>query len=168
MPRPRKPQTEIADALAAVAPLATRWMERVLASHEPPLTVPQYLVVRAIAMEGVSAADLARRAGVSGPAVSQLLAALADRGLIEREAVAGDRRRQELSLSASGREALSSAESVLRERLGELVGDLPAPEADALARLLPRLEAVLSGAPPPRRPPPPPRQAKRPPPPRGR
>jgi len=157
MPRSRRAQTEIAESLAAVAPLATRWIERVLAGHQPPLTVPQYLALRAIGKEEVSGADLARRAGVSGPAVSQLLAALVDAGLVERRPVAGDRRRQQLSLSPAGDRVVSSADGVLRERLGELVGHLPPPEADALARLLPRLEAVLSGAPPPRRPPPPPR-----------
>jgi DNA-binding MarR family transcriptional regulator len=154
MPRPRRAQTDIADALAAVAPLATRWMERVLARHDTPLTVPQYLALRAIGREDISGADLARRAGVSGPAVSQLLAGLAEGGLVDRRPAAADRRRQELSLSAAGKAVLSSAESVLRARLGELVAHLPPQEVDALARLLPRLEAVLSGAPPPRRPPP--------------
>jgi DNA-binding MarR family transcriptional regulator len=162
MPRPRRAQTEIADALAGVAPLATRWMERALAAQDHPLTVPQYLALRAIAREDVTGADLARRAGVSGPAVSQLLATLADQGLVERRPAAVDRRRQELSLSASGERVLESAEAVLRERLGELVGELPAPETDALARLLPRLQAALSGSPPPRRPKPPPRPPRAP------
>src|SRR5919201_4200663 len=93
---------QAAEALAAAAPLATRWIERLLARHEPPLTVTQYLALRAIAREGISGTELARRAGVSGPAVSQLLSGLADAGLIERRALADDRRRQELALSAVG------------------------------------------------------------------
>ena len=67
MPRPRRDQTDAAEALVAVAPLATRWIERLLAAHEPPLTVPQYLALRAIAHEDISGTELARRAGVSGP-----------------------------------------------------------------------------------------------------
>lgn len=110
----------------------------------------------------MSGSELARRAGVSGPAVSQLLAGLAGAGLIERSRLAEDRRRQELSLSADGERAFRSAETLLRRQLGTLIGELPPPEADALARVLPRVEAALSGAAPPRRPPPPPR----PPPPR--
>jgi DNA-binding MarR family transcriptional regulator len=78
MPPPRRSKTEAAEALAAAAPLATRWIERLLAQHDPPLTVTQYLALRAIASERISATELARRAGVSGPAVSQLLAGLAD------------------------------------------------------------------------------------------
>jgi hypothetical protein len=39
-----------AEALAAAAPLATRWIERLLAQHNPPLTVTHYLALRAIAI----------------------------------------------------------------------------------------------------------------------
>jgi DNA-binding MarR family transcriptional regulator len=147
---------EAAEALAAVAPLATRWIERLLAQHEPPLTVTQYLALRAIAREAVSGSELALRAGVSGPAVSQLLAGLAEAGLIERHIAEGDRRRLALTLSPAGERAFTAAERLLRERLGSLLAELPRPEADALSRLLPRVEAALSGAAPPRRPPHPP------------
>ena len=83
MPAPRRspPVTEAADALVAVAPLVSRWIERLLAGHDPPLTLAQFAALRAIADEGVSGSELARRAGVSGPAVSQLLAGLADAGM---------------------------------------------------------------------------------------
>src|SRR5207247_10016728 len=126
-----------------------------LASHDPPLTVPQFLVLRAIERENISGSELARRAGVSGPAVSQLLAGLVDAGLVERYPATGDRRRQGLALSEAGERASRSPEALLRGRFAILLGDLPRPEADALSRLLPRVEAVLAGAPPPRRPPPP-------------
>jgi DNA-binding MarR family transcriptional regulator len=153
MPAPRGSQTaEAADALAAVAPLASRWIERLLSGHQPPLTVAQYLALRAIAAEGISGSELAQRAGVSGPAVSQLLASLSEAGLVERRELPEDRRRFALSLTSRGRRALESAQQLLRERLAALLADLPRPEADALARALPQVEAALSGAPPPRRP----------------
>jgi DNA-binding MarR family transcriptional regulator len=157
MPAKRRDQTEAAEALSAVAPLATRWIERLLAQHDPPLTVPQYLALRAIAREGVSGTELAKRSGVSGPAVSQLIAALADGGLVERRPGESDRRRVELMLSGSGRRAYARAEELLARELGSLLTELPKPEADALARLLPRVESALSGAAPPRRPAHPPR-----------
>lgn len=158
MPAPRRSQTPAAaDALVAVAPLVSRWIERLLAGHRPPLTVAQYLALRAIATEAVSSAELAQRTGVSGPAISQLLASLVDHGLLERRELVEDRRRVAHSLSARGRRALDSAQGLLRERLSSLLADLPRPEADALARALPRVEAALSGAPPPPRPRHPPR-----------
>lgn len=156
MPPPRRDKTDAADPLAAVSLLAARWIERLLAQHQPPLTVAQYLALRSIARESVSGTELARRSGVSGPAVSQLLAGLVDDGLVERAPVEGDRRRMALTLSPAGRRALGGAEATLSQQLGSLLSDLPRPEADALARALPAVEAALSGAPPPRRPPPPP------------
>lgn len=147
--------SDAAEALVAVAPLASRWIERLLSAHTPPLTVAQFLALRAIASEGVSGSELARRTGVSGAAVSQLLASLADAGLIQRSELAEDRRRRTVALSPRGRRALASAQRLLRSRLASLLAELPPPEAAALARALPRVEAELSGAPPPRRPPPP-------------
>ena len=163
MPPPRRHATDAAEALVAVAPLVSRWIERLLAGHQPSLTVAQFLALRAISTEGVSGSELARRTGVSGPAVSQLLAGLADVGLLERHELVEDRRRQSLALSALGKRTLLSAQTLLRERLSSLLADLPRPEADALARALPRVEATLSGAPPPRRAPPPRPAAGRPP-----
>lgn len=95
--------------------------------------------------------------------MSQLIAALSGSGLIDRAAVAGDRRRHALALSPEGAGTLRSAEGLLRRRLSSLLEDVPAPEADALARLLGAVEATLEGRPPPRRPHPP-----KPPPPTGR
>lgn len=160
-PRHHSPD-DAAEALVAVAPLVSRWIERLLSRHDPPLTVAQYLALRAIARDAVTGSELARRTGVSGPAVSQLLASLEGDGLIERHAVAGDRRRQALALSAAGEQAFLSAEALLRHQLAALLAPLTPPEADALARLLPRVEAELSGAPPPRRPVPPPPRHERP------
>jgi DNA-binding MarR family transcriptional regulator len=155
MPPSRRPPTDAAEALIGVAPLVSRWIERLLAGHDPSLTVPQFLALRAIDTDEVSGSELARRAGVSGPAVSQLLAGLADAGLLERHEFSEDRRRHTLVLSTRGKRALMSAQTLVTERLSAVLSDLPRPEADALARALPRVEATLSGAPPPRRPPPP-------------
>ena len=162
-PRPRHRTTaqEAADRLGRVAPLASRWIERVLAENQPPLTPAQYLALHAIATTETAGSELARQAGVSPAAVSQLLAGLEGAGLVERLRAAGDRRRQPLALSAAGERALHEARRLIRERLGALLDDLPGPELDALGRGLARLEELLSGRAPPRRPhrppPPPPR-----------
>ncbi len=138
----------------------SRWTERLLAQAQPPLTVSQYLALHAIADEpriddSLTAADLARRAGVSGPAVSQLLATLVEAGWIERHEALADRRRQDVSVTEAGKGALQSANAVLTAQLAELLADVPAPELDALVRVLPEVRAALAGTPPPRRPRPP-------------
>ncbi len=134
------------------APLVSRWIERLLAAHDPPLTVAQYLTLQAIREGELVGAELARRAAVSPAAVSQLLAALEHDGFLTRGRTDDDRRRQPLALTDQGQWALRSAQTALRERLAGLLADLPPPEADALARLLERLQASLSGTPPPPRP----------------
>ena len=151
------------DELVGAAALTARWAERLLAAHDPPLTLGQYLALRSIARESLTAAELARRAGVSGPAVSQLVAGLEDAGWIARTRADDDRRRQQLAVSESGEQVLESAFSDLRIGLGPLLASLPPPEQDALDRALPHLEAALGGTPPPRRPPPPPRPEGQPP-----
>jgi MarR family transcriptional regulator, lower aerobic nicotinate degradation pathway regulator len=115
------------------------------------MTLSQYLALRAIDREPLTAAQIARRAAISGPAVSQLLAGLAELGWLRREPDPADRRRHALSLSPAGAAAYASAHELLRSRVGELLSELPRPEADALARLLPRVEAALSGVAPPAR-----------------
>jgi DNA-binding MarR family transcriptional regulator len=168
MPVARKPQTEAAEALIGIAPLVSRWIDRLLVQHDPPLTASQYLALRAIARERLTAGELARRTGVSGPAISQLLAALDASGMIERVVDPDDRRHQALALSSDGASVYRSAQAQLRRSVADLLSGIPRPEADALVRLLPQVEAALAGTPPPRRPPhpkpkpppkPPPRQA---------
>jgi DNA-binding MarR family transcriptional regulator len=161
LPPPRKPPAQAAEALIAVAPLASRWIDRLLSAHEPPLTLSQYLVLRAIDREPLTAAEIARREAISGPAVSQLLAGLSALGWLRREPDPADRRHHALSLAPAGAAVYASAHGLLRTRVGELLAELPRPEADALARLLPHVEATLAGVAPPRRPPPPHRRIRR-------
>ena len=154
---PPKPEADVADALVATAPLATRWIQRLLAAHDPPLTVAQLLALRAVAAGPVTAVELARRTGVSGAAVSQLVAGLERDGLLARAPTTDDRRRLALELSPRGRLVLDSTSKLLRARIAELVSGIPRPEADGLTRGLEHVESALAGTPPPRRPPPPPK-----------
>jgi len=147
--------TQSAAALVATAPLIARWTERLLAQNDPPLTVSQYLAMRAIQANPVTASELARRTGVSGPAISQLIAALTAAGWVQRSEAIADRRRQDLALTPVGNRLLTAVDTALVERLAGLIADVPPPELDALARALPHVQSALAGTPPPRRPPPP-------------
>jgi DNA-binding MarR family transcriptional regulator len=150
---------QAAESLSRVAPLASRWVERLLAAHDPPLTTAQYLALHAVAQGELAGSALARRTAVSPAAVSQVLASLEDADLLDRARSSDDRRRHDLNLSPAGLAALQSAQNLMRSELGTILAELPPPETDALARLLETVEALLSGAVPParphRRPPPP-------------
>src|SRR5438093_10073423 len=119
MPRPRHHvgSRQAAEALVRTAPLVSRWIERLLSAHEPPFTVAQYLSLQAIAEGEIVGAELARRAAVSPAAVSQLLAALEDAGMLTRARLEDDRRRLPITLTEQGQWALRSAQTALRERL---------------------------------------------------
>lgn len=160
---PPKPSHDVADSLVAAAPLVSRWIQRLLGRHQPPLSVGQFLALRAISQDEPTAAELAERAGVSGSAVSQLTAELEQAGWIRRAPVPDDRRRQVLALSTRGESVLSSAAALLREELGALLGAIPQREAEGLARSLGHIERAFGGSPPPRRPPPPRPKHRRPP-----
>ena len=159
MPRARHHtgSRKAAEALVRTAPLVSRWMERLLAAHDPPFTLAQYLTLQAVDEGDVVGAELARRAAVSPPAVSQLLAALEENGWVSRRRVEEDRRRQPLALTEQGQSVLRSAQTALWERLAGLLADLPPHEAVELARLLQLMQTSFTGTPPPPRPHRPPR-----------
>lgn len=167
MPPSRVRSESASLALARVAPLMTRWVERSLAGQSPPLTLAQYLALEQLDRGRVSAAELAQGASISRSAVSQLVASLEREGLIGREESESDRRQRPLVLSAEGAKVLRSSRRLLRKQLDPLVESLPPHEADALAASLGLIEGVLGGNPPPRRPRPP-RRPPAPPGPRGR
>jgi DNA-binding MarR family transcriptional regulator len=153
MPPPRARPGSASLALARVAPLLTRWVERSLAAQSPPLTLAQYLALEQLGRGRVSAAELAQGASISRSAVSQLVASLEGEGLVRREESESDRRQRPLVLSAEGAKVLRSSRRLLRRRLDPLIESLPPHKADALAGSLGLIESVLGGTPPPRRPP---------------
>ena len=160
MPPKRSSATRVGAALSRLAPALTRWIERTLASHDPPLTVVQLQTLRAIAGGRGLGADIARAAGITQAAVSQVVGVLERAGFVVRgDRDPQDRRRQALALTPDGRRALASAEALVAGRLEALIGDLPGPELDALDRSLSRVADAIAGVPPPRAPaPPPPRR----------
>ncbi len=138
-----------------------RWAERTLGEHEPPLTVAQYLVLEALA-HGVDAPGaLARNAGVSSAAVSQLLRELERAALVERSLAPEDRRRHRLALTPAGRAVYASATELVAQRLAGPLGRLPPPDVGRLAEALIGVAEAVAAAPPP---PPRPRPRRHPPP----
>jgi len=139
-----------AQALIAVAPLAGRFIERVLAAGEPAMTVTEYLLLRAVAGGAGGAVELASRAAVSEAAVSLQIGALEAAGLLARTPNPGDRRRRDIALTTSGTRALAAAEARLGSALAVPLAAVPPHEARALAHGLRAFERAISSPPPPR------------------
>ena len=113
---------------------------------EVDLTLPQYRMLAHLA-EGSSAASvLAGNLAVSRPSLTALADGLVARGLVTREACAGDRRRVDHVLTASGHESLAAADRAVEDRLGGLLRHLPRGSrrraVDGLALWLEALDAA--------------------------
>ncbi len=152
---PTRSSAIVGQRLATVALHVARWVERTLAEQDPPLPVAQFLALDALVRGAGAPGELARDAGVSGPAVSQLLRDMEDRGLVARRLSAADRRRHELGPTPRGREVHAAASARIAERVGALLAPLPEPDQRRLAELLEDVVSAVLGAPPPRRPRPP-------------
>lgn len=158
-PSPSQPKATPAPtgtrAVAAVRALGrlARLVERTC--KESGLSLPQYRVLAFIAEERhlQRASELAGRASISRPTLTALVDGLERQGLLERRAVAGDRRGTAVEITAKGRDAIAAADLLLVERVEELV---PPHAADGLIRGLvaigesldERMAAQLESSPP--------------------
>lgn len=93
----------------------------------------QLFVLRQIdAAPGLSIGELAGRTLARQSTVSEVVARLVERGLVERHASAADARQVELTLTARGRRAVAGAEPTAQERLAAGLAALPAERRGAL------------------------------------
>jgi long-chain acyl-CoA synthetase len=113
---------------------------------EVDLTLPQYRMLAHLAEGTLAASVLAGNLAVSKPSLTALADGLVARGLVERRAAAGDRRRVDHVLTADGRAALAAADTAVDTRLEGLLAHLPRPArrraADGLALWLAALDAA--------------------------
>lgn len=92
---------------------------------------------------GVPVASLAQKLGISKQAVSQTLAELAGRGIVELVADPDDGRAKRARFTRKGGEAIGDGLAVLRTLEDELAADIGAPRMAALHDALLALEAAL-------------------------
>jgi long-chain acyl-CoA synthetase len=97
------------------------------------LSLPQYRVLSLLGDGSSASSALAHRLAVSPPSVTAVVDGLVARGLVTREADAGDRRRLTLQLTPDGRKLLRAAEGAVDARLGEIAGYLEDPSSAAAA-----------------------------------
>jgi DNA-binding MarR family transcriptional regulator len=112
------------------------------------LTYPRFLLLLALRRIGaVTQRALADELGVTEPTVSRSLAALAERGLLTVEAVAGQGHRRSVTLTAAGRTLVDKCSERLESAFDVLVSAAGV-TATELDRLTERLLDTLDGAPP--------------------
>jgi DNA-binding MarR family transcriptional regulator len=116
-------------------------LARVLERACSDLTLAQYRLLAMIADGAERASELAGQLALTKPTVSATIDTLAERGLVEREAVDGDRRATRLTVTDAGRAALGRAETSMRERLDDVLARVDDPAA--LHRSFAQLRAAL-------------------------
>src|SRR3954471_70889 len=108
---------ELVRAARALA-LTARALER--AAGECELTLAQYRVLALIAAGDERSSLLAERLAGAKPTITAVVDGFVGRGLVAREAVAGDRRSIRVALTAGGAAALRAAEQEMSETLGRI------------------------------------------------
>lgn len=115
-------------------------MERAAAARD--LTLAQFRVLALIAAGDERSSLLAERLAVAKPTITAVVDGLVDRGLVAREAVAGDRRSIRVALTPGGVAALRAAEQEMSETLSRIFEH--ARERDALLGALLDLDDALA------------------------
>lgn len=88
------------------------------------VSLAQYRLLLFVAREPQRAGELATRAAVSKPTLTNLVNTLEREGLITKERLADDRRGIRLEVTESGAAALAEAEGILIGRIGQLLDDV--------------------------------------------
>jgi len=91
----------------------------------------------------VTASDLSRDLGLDPGYLSRTLRKLERKGLIDRTASQSDGRRQNLSLSKSGQEALADIDTTASREVGAMLAALPAADRSRMVDAMTTIETVL-------------------------
>jgi DNA-binding MarR family transcriptional regulator len=101
------------------------------------LSGAQLFVLRQIAAApSLSLRELADRTLTGQSTVSEVVTRLVDRGMVTRSASSADARRAELTLTASGRQAIDDTAPTAQERLADALGAMPRERRVALVEAL--------------------------------
>ncbi|HWD79855.1 MAG TPA: MarR family transcriptional regulator [Kribbella sp.] len=111
---------KIADELQSVVGALVRRQRAVSPAHD--VNLSQVSILKRLDREGPhSVADLARLDRITHQSVTVSVARLVDRGLVRREADAGDGRRKLLVITAAGRKLLAERRDAGHEHLTEAI-----------------------------------------------
>lgn len=127
---------EIAELLIAVAARLSRLHSIVLARLETRLTFRQYRTLTRVAHGDSSLSQLAARANLSVPTVSENVEGLVRRGLMTATPSQTDRRATVLEVTDAGRIAIAAADRALHDVVNRLVTGVPADDLAITATTL--------------------------------
>ncbi|MFI6436184.1 MarR family winged helix-turn-helix transcriptional regulator [Streptomyces sp. NPDC050759] len=118
-------------------------LERALRAED--LTLAQHNALQQVLWTpGVSAAEIARRSGITAQSMGAAVSQLVERGLLRREPHPTSRRSMRLFATTDGGEAAARATTIARRIERETTSPLSPDDKDAIHRLLHRLVEELN------------------------
>ena len=118
---PKTAPVDVKRQAARVLARLTRSVEK--ACTDSGLSLSQYRLLLFISLQPQLMSDLASRAQVSRPAITDGVDVLEKLGLLKRGAVEGDRRATSLELTSKGAKTLERAENSILDRLSDYLDD---------------------------------------------
>jgi long-chain acyl-CoA synthetase len=104
-----------------------RHVEIALATAD--LSTAQYRALVQLGEGAEAASSLAAKLAVSRPSATAVVEGLVQRGLVDRQHSADDRRRVSVTLTEAGRRVLATADEAVRARLAGILAELGAPDS---------------------------------------
>lgn len=118
-------------------------LEQRLGGLRGPITRPQMRLLNHLRSGSRTVSELADRAGITSPGVTQMVDKLAASGYVERRTDPADQRLVRVSVTPEGLEALAEGEQAFEERVRILFSRLSPGELHSLADLLEAAVAPL-------------------------
>jgi DNA-binding MarR family transcriptional regulator len=142
---PASQDAAIRDAARLLTALAPRLNRAVRGQVRPKagLSMPQFVLLRALRHGPLPAGQLAQRFGVSRPTITRTVDGLVKKGLVERKVDESDRRVAMISLTASGQALHESTEQAAEDYLATLLEQLPPARLQSLRTAVVDLTQIL-------------------------
>ena len=140
---PRSAQVELTDALYDFFLAARRARGRAAGDMAGGLSLAQYHVLEPLGKGPRTNRELAELAGISAPTATRIVDGLLERGWVSRVADPTDRRAVVISLTETGRAALTKKQREYVARRRQIADALDPHEQEVAAGLLRRLAAVI-------------------------
>jgi len=111
---------------------------------ESPYSLTEARLIYEVATRGeTQAAEVARAMGVDPAQLSRVVARLKDAGILELSASVRDRRQQDITLSAAGREAFANLDAATIARIESLLAPLDAAQRATLVSAMVKVRTLL-------------------------
>lgn len=134
-----------ADAAARLRLAIARLSRQLRQQNVGDLTLSQWSALVTVESHGrLRIGDIADREGVSAPTATRLVASLEERGLLQRETDASDRRSSHVSITDAGRGQLEEFRQASTAKLARRLSTLSQPDVSRLLDVLPLLEELAA------------------------